>query len=146
MSYTNNAATGELLGVTNGNGHDVVRLQRQGNLLSMTYPDGSAEQFQYDPEGNMTETIDQKGNPTHVTYNAFGQATTELFADGTSTTFTYDAHGNMVTATDASGKSTLSYNAADELTEVAYPGGRFLNSRTTRPATGRRVWIRTDSR
>ncbi len=74
----------------------------------------------------MTETIDQKGNPTHVTYNAFGQALSETFADGTSTTFTYDADGNLATATDASGKTTLSYNSADELTEVAYPGGRFL--------------------
>ncbi len=74
----------------------------------------------------MTETIDQEGNPTHVTYNAYGQATSETFADGTSTTFTYDADGNMVTATDAAGTTTLSYSSADLLTEVAYPGGRFL--------------------
>ncbi len=138
VSYSNDAATGELTGVTNGNGYTTTyAYNAQGNLLSIAYPDGSAEQFQYDPEGNMTETIDQEGNPTNVTYNAYGQATIETFADGTSTTYTYDADGNMVTATDASGTTTLSYNGADELTEVAYPGGQFL--KFTYDAAGNRT-------
>ena len=43
---------------------------RQGNLLSITYPDGSQQSFTYNPLGNMTETVLQNGDPITNQYNA----------------------------------------------------------------------------
>ena len=51
--------------------------------------------------------------------------TTDL-SDGTQLIDTYDAHGNMLTATGPEGTITMSYDAADRLTEVDYPTGRVL--------------------
>ncbi len=48
-------------------------------------------------------------------------------------TFTYDAHGNLLTAEtfDAdgtlTGTTTLTYNAANELTSITYPNGQSLD-------------------
>jgi RHS repeat-associated protein len=103
-----------------------------GNLLGITYPDGTSQTFTYDPLGNMTETIEQNGDPVNYQYNSDGLVTEESFADGTGETFTYDAHGNVLTAEtfDSSGNltgtTTLTYNAANELTSINYPGGLSL--------------------
>ena len=70
----------------------------------------------------MSETVEQNGDPVSYQYNAQGLVTQENFADGTNETFAYDAHGNMLTAQTfnasgtLTGTTTLTYNAANELT------------------------------
>jgi YD repeat-containing protein len=32
----------------------------RGNLLAITYPNGTSEQFAYDPLGNLTETVNRR--------------------------------------------------------------------------------------
>ncbi len=103
-----------------------------GNLLSITYPDGTQQSFTYDPLGNLSETIEQNGDPISYQYNAQGLVTQENFADSTYETFGYDAHGNVLTAQTynasgtLTGTTTLTYNAANELTSISYPGGLSL--------------------
>jgi RHS repeat-associated protein len=97
-----------------------------GDLLSITYPNGSQEQFDYDPLGNLTESINRRGRAIDYLYNSRGLVTRKQFADGSHADFTYDDHGNLLTATDAAGVIAMDYNAADRLTKVTYPGGRFL--------------------
>ena len=103
-----------------------------GNPLSITYPDGTQQSFTYDPLGNPSQTIEQNGDPIGYQYNAQGLVAQENFADGTYQIFAYDAHGNLLTAEtfdaggNLTGTTTLTYNAADELTSVSYPDGLSL--------------------
>jgi RHS repeat-associated protein len=104
-----------------------------GNLLSITYPDGTQRSFTYDPLGNLSDTVLQNGDPVGYQYNAEGLVSQQTFADGSSQAFTYDAHGNLLTAQTfdsagtLTGTTTLTYNAANELTSITYPNGQFLN-------------------
>jgi RHS repeat-associated protein len=104
-----------------------------GNLLNIAYPDGTQQSFTYNPLGNLSDTIEQNGDPVNYQYNAEGLVTQESFADGSSAAFTYDAHGNLLTAKSydpagtLTGTTTLTYNAANELTTITYPNGQFLD-------------------
>jgi RHS repeat-associated protein len=97
-----------------------------GNLRSIIYPDGTKQSFTYDPLGNLSQTVLQNGDPIAYQYNAQGLVTSETLADGSTRTFTYDAHGNLLTAKDSTGTTTLTYNAANQLTSVTYPNGLSL--------------------
>lgn len=109
------------LGRSTSYGHDA-----DGNLLSITYPDGSHQNFSYDPLGNLAESINVRGHAIDYTYNTNGQVTRETFADASHLDFTYDTHGNLATAVDASGTTTFVYDTADRLTKVTYPDAKFL--------------------
>ena len=104
-----------------------------GNLLDIAYPDGTQQSFSYDPLGNLSETVEQNGDAVSYQYNAQGLVAEEGFADGTSETFAYDAHGNLLTAKTynasdtLTGTTTLTYNAANEVTAISYPGSLSLS-------------------
>ena len=112
------------LGATTSFAYDSHR-----NLESIASPDGSAKQFRYNAQGQVTQTVDALGRSTTLTYDTSGRVTLEQFADGTSETFTYDAFGQLTSATDPGGTTTLEYdNPADpsQLTKIRYPSGQFL--------------------
>jgi RHS repeat-associated protein len=98
----------------------------QGNLLTLTYADGSTEQFGYDAAGNVTQYRNRNGQLLRYTYDARGELLRRDHADGTHEDFTYDSGGNLLTAGDAHGTTTYKYDTADNLTRVTYPNGRFL--------------------
>jgi RHS repeat-associated protein len=123
----------DLTSITDAGGNTTqYNYNSAGNLLSISYPDGTEQSFTYDPLGNLSETTLQNGDPVDYQYNAQGLVTQQTFADGTSQTFGYDAHGNLLTAQtyDSSGNltgtTTLTYNGADDLTSIIYPGGLSL--------------------
>ena len=108
---------------------------QQGNLLAITYADDTAENFEYDPLGNLVEWENRRGNATpgvdddHVvayTYNDDAQLTRKEYTDGSQVDFTYDSHGNLTSATDAHGTTAMQYDTADRLTRITYPSGRYL--------------------
>jgi RHS repeat-associated protein len=109
----------------------------KGDLRSITYPNGSQEQFSYDPLGNLTESINRRGRAIGYSYDSRGLLTRKDYADGSQTAFTYDARGNLLTATDSRGTIVMDYDSADRLTKITYPGGRFLEF--TYDAGGRRT-------
>ena len=108
-----------------------------GDLRSITYPNGTREQFDYDPLGNLTESINRREQAIDYQYDARGLLTKKTYADGAEIAFTYDARGNLKTAVDTNGTISLDYDAADRLTKITYPGGRFLSF--TYDAGGRRT-------
>lgn len=135
----------QLTQITDEGGHSTQYTRDSaGNLLSITYPGGSSQSFTYDPLGNMSDTILQNGHAIGYEHNAEGLTTSQTFADDTSRTFTYDAHGNLLTANDfdsagtPTGTTTLTYNAAHQLTHVTYPDGRSLQF-VYNAATGQRT-------
>lgn len=109
----------------------------QDNLRSIVYPGGTQEQFSYDPLGNLTEAINRRGHAVAYSRDSRGLITEETFADGSTVSFTYDARDNLIAAVDAQGTIAMTYDGADRLTKITYPGGRFLQF--TYDAGGRRT-------
>ncbi|HQU46369.1 MAG TPA: RHS repeat protein, partial [Pirellulales bacterium] len=62
-----------------------------GNLLSITYPDGSSQSLSYDPLGNLTDTVLQNGDAIDYQYTAQRLLSKLTFADKTSQSFIYRA-------------------------------------------------------
>ncbi len=130
MTYN---SLGEMTSLTDANDNTTqYNYNAAGNLLAITYPDGTGHSFSYDPLGNLSETVGQNGDPISYQYNALGLVTQQTFADGSYQTMSYDAHGNLLTALTYSANgtltstTTLTYNAANELTSIDYPGGLSL--------------------
>ena len=141
----NHDALGDLTSITDAAGNTTqYSYSSAGNLFRITYPDGSQQSFSYDPLGNLSETVEQNGDPISYQYNSQGLVSGETFADRTSQTFKYDPQGNLLTAKtfDAggtlTGTTTLEYNLANELTQITYPNGQFLQF-TYDPKTGQRT-------
>jgi RHS repeat-associated protein len=136
--FTYTTSFNRLASLTDANGH-VTRYvyDDDGNLLSTTYADGTAEQMSYDAYGDPLSLVNRRGTPIGYSYNTAGQLTRKTFSDGSHIDYAYDTHGNLISATDAAGTTTLTYNSADRLTEIAYPNGRFL--KFTYDASGRRT-------
>jgi RHS repeat-associated protein len=120
-----------------------------GNLVKTAYPNGVTENGTFRPDDSMSELADTDGSSTLADYaytrdpnTAITQATatgstagpnesygyndldqlsqyTTSAAGVSSGTLTYDADGNL---TGLPGGTTLSYDAADELTATSAPG------------------------
>ena len=109
-----------------------------GNLLSVTYANGSSESVTYNPLGEATSFVDANAQPINYTYNDAGQIKTATFSDGTVYTYTYDSYGDLLTAADPTGTTKFTYDpSTQQLTEVAYPNGTFL--KFTYNAAGQRT-------
>ncbi len=108
-----------------------------GNLTSTTYPDGSIERLAYDALGNPTALVNRRGQAVDLTYNAAGQVTLETFPGGSTIAYNYDARSRLSSAVDSHGATTFTYDAADRMTRVEYPNGRWLEY--TYDAAGRRT-------
>ncbi|MEQ8785303.1 MAG: CARDB domain-containing protein [Pirellulaceae bacterium] len=127
-----------LLGVRNPNDEELsYAYDARGNLTAITYADGSQEHFEYDAIGQVTRSVNRRGQGIDYTYDARGRLTHKEYDDGTTFDFSYNARGDLETATDAAGQTTLTYDALDRLTGIAYPGGRSLTF--TYDAGGRRT-------
>ena len=111
VQYTHSGPFNELSSYTDPDGNTTTyQYNSQGDLLSITYPNGTQQQFSYDPLGNLTETINGRGQAIHDVHNSAGLLTEEDFADGTKITYSYNAVGDMLTATNASGTTTFRYD------------------------------------
>ncbi|HEV8436077.1 MAG TPA: DUF6531 domain-containing protein, partial [Thermoanaerobaculia bacterium] len=69
-----------------------------GGLISTSYG--------YDVQGNLTSVTDPNGNLTTYTYDDFGRTTKQVSPVTGTTTYAYDLAGNLLTTTDANGATT----------------------------------------
>ena len=92
---------------------------RIGQLISVTYPDGSSVSYSYDEAGNRISVVDD-GVTTSYTTNNMNQYT--LVG---STTYEYDQNGNLISET-TDGETTLyEYNFENRLVGVTTPEGAW---------------------
>ena len=93
---------------TTNEGIERYAYDADGQLIAVSYPDGTSEDFAYDAVGNRTSA-----NGTDYTVNALNQYT----AIGTGTC-TYDADGNLTRTVDGRGTTDYYYDVQNRLVGV----------------------------
>jgi RHS repeat-associated protein len=117
-----------------------------GNLESMTDPNGGTTKYSYDADNELTRAEEPNGTATETEYDAAGQTVQQI--DGNKhttkyvrnaleevtevidplsrkTTKKYDAAGNLTSVTDAAERTTTyKYDPANQLTEITYSDGK----------------------
>ena len=109
----------------------------KGNRTAIAYPGGADERWEYDAGGRITSWTNSRGQRVRYTYDGHDLLIRQEVEGGSDRQFSYDAHRNLVAVTDASGTAAMEYDAADRLTKITYPSGRYL--RFTYDAAGRRI-------
>jgi len=92
-----------------------------GNLLEVTFPDGTSNHYTYNPSGLKTHRVDRAGQTMTYNYNSMGLLTSEQFPDGKTCSFEYDSVG-LLTAADNHQDCRIeySYNTSDNVVQCVY--------------------------
>ncbi len=85
-------------------------------LLSVTGPDGTTEQYEYDAAGNITTSVLDNHTPVTTTfeYDAAQQLISRT-SGGLETTYQYDAAGNTVSSDGPEGTATYQWDSQSQL-------------------------------
>lgn len=80
-------------------------------------------QYQYDSEGNLTKTIDNRNNQTTIVYDKLGRKVSMDDPDMGHWEYTYDANGNLISQKDAKLQiMNFTYDELNRLTNKTGPG------------------------
>jgi len=97
-----------------------------------TWSNGGEVNYFYDLDGDPTGQTDSVGGNQTYTYDGLDRETSVTPPNaGTAASVTYTPAGNVATYTDASGTVTYTYNAANQLTALAEPGGSCTGTVTS---------------
>ncbi len=78
--------------------------------------------FDYDPNGNLSSTLDANLNPTEHVYDALNRISQTTDANSGVTQYSYDARDNLIEVTDPTGLSTgYEYDALGNLITLTSP-------------------------
>jgi RHS repeat-associated protein len=108
-----------------------------GALASITYPDGSRENWTCDNQGNRVSWTNRRGQMIEYVNDSLGRLLERRYPDGVVHTFDYDTQGNLTSYTDPLGITTQEFDADGRLAKITYPGDRWLGY--TYDAAGRRA-------
>lgn len=146
-------ATGAVTIETDENGNAVVytyanRTNALGivfrDLVLVSFPDGTTEQFQYDASGNLLTHTNRAGDVWSFVYNTNGQVLQMTNPLGGVTTNAYDNFRNLSTVRDPAGNlTTYHYDAHQRLNKITWADGSF---RLFEYDSMNRVISRTDER
>lgn len=122
--FTYEPVFSQMTGMTTATGSQVAfGYDAAGNLRTVSYPDTSTEELSYDAFGSVTTKKDRLGRFISYDYEDRGLLTTKHYPDGTSATYEYDERGNLISAANENGAVGWTYDAADRVAKVTYPGG-----------------------
>jgi RHS repeat-associated protein len=94
-----------------------------GDLQSVTDPDGHKMTYSYNADDEPTKVEEPNGTTTETEYNAAGQVSAQIDGNKHTTTYSYDLLGNLTEETNPLGKKTIrEYNKAGAVTLVTTPG------------------------
>jgi len=96
-----------------------------GNLLRITFPNGTTKTTSDDAAKRKTGETDQAGRTIQFAYDTLGQLIRVTDAVGSITTYTYDALGNRLTQADANNHTTqMTYDVLGHLLSRSRPLGQ----------------------
>ncbi len=97
-----------LTATTNGAGHSVgYAYDADGNITTITYPDGSKVTRGYDSLDRVNTVSDWLDHTTSFAYDAAGNLTSRAYPNGVTEAMTYDAASRLSTITDSIAGSTF---------------------------------------
>jgi RHS repeat-associated protein len=136
--YTYTADFNRLATVTDARGNMTrYAYEPDGDLASITYADGSHEDWTYDSQGNRVSWTNRRRQTIYYTNDVLGRLIARRYPDGVVHTFNYDAQGNLASYTDPIGTTTQEFDATGRLAKITYPHDRWLGY--TYDAAGRRA-------
>jgi RHS repeat-associated protein len=118
VGYKKGAKSGPDVNVSTGYDYDP-----DGNLLTVTDPNGHATRYTVDATGRTTSETNAVGNTSRRSYTAAGRVGSVITGTGATTSFRYDKRGDL-TRQDAAGTiATFEYDSEQNLIAVTDPGG-----------------------
>ncbi len=102
------------------------------NLVKITYPDNTCEEFSYDSQGNLTSYTDRGGHSWSFEYDSHGFITKIKAKDGdtekTIVSYTYNDDGTMSKKIDGelNATTTYKYDQYKRLIEIDFPDGKTI--------------------
>ena len=94
-------------------------------LVSAQYQSGRAVSYEYDGVGDRLRMVDEGVEMTYR-YNRFGQLLNTTNPEGV-TTYTWDENGNQTEKAAPDGTTEYTWDARDRLAAMALPGGRIAS-------------------
>jgi RHS repeat-associated protein len=112
-----------------------------GNLTQTINPDGSSTRTVLNSDQDVVATIDRLGEATNYKFDVLGEPIETDYPDGTKTSESYDANGNTLVSTDRSGRGTL--NTYDTLNRVIQSTCLDANGNPVISSAGSQVTAKT---
>lgn len=150
---------GQLVAVTEGSterakpGPDVNVTSRyqydaDGDLVSVTDPDGHTTRYAVDPSGRVVSEANPVGGTTKWAYTAAGRVASVVNGNGGTTSYRYDERGDLVWQDQAGAIATYEYSPEQRLIAMTDPTGVSgwvydKDGRTTEQIDQRRGRLRT---
>ena len=96
----------------------------QGNVSSVTEPDGSSVHYTYGENNQITSVADELGNTVSYKYNAIGDLTGIIYPDDSFEEYDYSSEGILESKRFRNGKSaSMQYNEKGLLSKITWPDG-----------------------
>jgi YD repeat-containing protein len=117
---------GRVVAVRNDAGTTRAGWTPEGELAWRENPDGGLEEFVYDGEGNLIETVDAAGRLTVLEYGMFDLVSAQIDDDDNRTDYAYDTELRLIAVTDPVGETTrYAYDGNGRLVEECDFEGRI---------------------
>jgi RHS repeat-associated protein len=97
-----------------------------GRITNAEWADNTSLAFSYDAFSNLISSTNRRGDEITYTYDANGRLLSESDGSSGAVSYTYTNDGRLATATDDRGTTTITYNAAGQVTQIVYPDGKSL--------------------